>query len=79
MKQTTLKLDGCSSNRINQITSLLSRHDIDFSADRYFTELTFDTDGLWGNKQKTINEIANTFNLTLIEPKPEFVDYGYYE
>lgn len=79
MKPTILKLDGCSSSRIDQITYLLNRHGIDFSADRYFTELIFDSDGLWGNHKNTINEIANTFNLTVIEPKPEFVDYGFYD
>lgn len=79
MKQTILKLDGCSSSRIDQITGLLNRHDIDFSADRYFTELHIDEDGLWGNKKERIGEIAKTFNLTVIEPKPEFQDYGYYD
>jgi len=79
MEQITMKLNGCSSSRIEQITNLLNNHNIDFTADRYFTQLNFNVDDLFGNKEKTIDQLAKTLKLELIKPKPEFVDYGYFD
>lgn len=77
MKTTTLKLDGCSSSRIEQITYLLDCHGIDYSADRYFTQLNFED--LWENNQITLGQIAKRYDLTLVEPTPVFVDYSYFD